>query len=75
MYLLTSEIRQGSEPGPVLSVGGTNPIAARINNYKKKFFADDKDFYLDGEVNQLPTIIKEINYALQNAADESVRMK
>lgn len=69
--ILTSGIRQGSGPGPVLFIGGTNSIAVRVTNCEKKFFVDDEDFYREGPADDLAPVVNEINTALSIAVEEA----
>lgn len=71
LHLLASGIRQGLDPGPILFIGGTNSIATRITNCKKKFFVDDEDLYLEGAAEELPQVVRKIDFALSIAVDEA----
>lgn len=58
----------------MLFVGGTNPIAVRITDCKKKFFVNDEDFYLIGLLEQLQSLIDMLNIALDTAVSMAGQM-
>lgn len=68
-------IKQGSGPGPVMLIVGTDCIATRVANSNKKFFVDDEDFDKDGTVGELSDIILDLNEALEVAVHKSSRMR
>lgn len=66
LYPLHSGIPQGTGPGPILYIGGTNSIEAAITRCLKKFFVDDDDLYLQCTVANLENSIRIINTDLMN---------
>lgn len=60
-YPMTSGIPQGTGPGPVLYIGGTNEFAQHIFDSFFKFFVDDYDIYQHCSVEHVTDTIKLIN--------------
>ena len=68
---LTSGIPQGTGPGPVLYIGGTNSIEKIILYAFMKFFVDDDDIYVQCFLSELPSAIRMVNTDLQNVVNWS----
>lgn len=66
LYPLTSGISQGTGPGPILYIGGTNSIATRVRTSLFKLFVDDDDIYQHCFVSDAAATIRSLNDDLAN---------
>lgn len=65
LYPQNSGIPQGTGPGPLLFISGTNRVVSLLRYVICKLFVDDMDFYESCTLSELPNLIRNINRDLE----------